>query len=265
MNRAVAVVSLVAVLSVAAAGCGGGGGTVIVNPPHDVSNPALELVGLWTGTFTDQFGDYTASLKIDADSTVPSDEPGVAFIAWGEESLGLTIEWGEFVETGPGRYEFEYDAYFDGAYRDTVTGEIEFVDDDVVVGEFETTSGTSGEVSFARNAAFLQADLAGLYEMEFSDADDRSVFYTGAIEIEPDGDVKPGPFSYLTDGQNVWPIADGYVTLVDPWTGWYEGELFFDAPEDTIAIGGYLGTDLFVFAGIFEDALGSGLFTFRPF
>lgn len=260
-------------LSLLLAACGGGHAVVVVDDGYD-SNPGLELVGLWTGTFTDSYGDYTASIEVDAADVVPQGTAGTAVIVWGQESVGLDMTDGDFVEIGDGGYSFVYDTRDPetGAYRDTVSGELWFTGPGLVEGTFETTSGTSGQVSFARNQTVPQSSLAGHYEMIYTDSTSRETYYLGEIEIDRYGTVIPGSWSYLTDdvsgpidpGANVWPILDGWIDAVDPDTGYFEGELYFAAPEDTISLSGYFGTDLYVYAGVFDDALGTGLFTFLP-
>lgn len=261
---------------VLAAGCGGGGGggtRVRVVDTLD-PNPAAELVGIWTGTFTDQFDNYTVSMEIDADDLVRPSDPAVAFVVWGAESMGSSIGDGEFVEIGPGEYRMSYDTYDpdSGVYRDTVTGTLVVVSYDYLEGNFTTSSGTFGDFSLALTDGFLPGDTSGEHSTGFSDSATRELYYLGEAEFDGFGNLVTGPASYLTDdvtgpisaGANVWPMIDGYLELVDDEVGYYEGELFFASPDDTILLQGYLGWDFGVFAGIFTDALGSGLFTFVP-
>ncbi|MBD3162007.1 MAG: hypothetical protein GF328_07870 [Candidatus Latescibacteria bacterium] len=257
----------------AAAGCGGGGGGGGGGGVPLVDNPGTELAGIWTGTFSDQFTDYTVALEIQADALIPVGDPAWADIAWGEESLGTRIEWGEFVEVSPGVYAFEYDTYdFDGNYLETVAGEFALLDPDYGEGTFDSTSGAFGEFSLALAPVFTQDMVAGSFSMVFSDAVSRDLFYRGEVTFDAAGNVLFGAGSYLTDdlegpidpGANVWEIEGGYLSLVDPDTGYFEGELFFASPDDTIFLAGYYGWDFGVFAGIFEDILGDGLVTFLP-
>lgn len=237
-------------------------------------NPGTDLAGIWTGTFSDQHGDYTIAVEIGADELIPEGDPARAEITWGEESFGLEILWGEFVEVEPGHFAFEYDTYdSDGNLVDTVSGDLYLLDPDYAEGSFTTTSGTFGDFSLALAPLFGQDVISGEFSMVFSDAGTREVFYLGEVVFDTSGNVVPGPESYLTDdiegpidpGANVWPVVGGTLSLVDPETGYFEGELFFSAPEDTILISGYYGWDLGVFAGLFEDSFGTGLTAFlRP-
>jgi hypothetical protein len=265
---------LLALLAVGGCGGGGGGGG---HGGHGgaalIDNPGTELVGIWTGTFSDQTTDYTVSLELGADALIPVGDPGWAEITWGEESLGTRIEWGEFVETSPGTYSFEYDTYdADGIYLDTVSGDFTLLDPDYGEGTFDSTAGTFGEFSLAFAPVFTQDMVAGTFSMVFSDAVSRDLFYRGEVTFDASGNVLFGAGSYLTDdlegpidpGANVWDIEGGYLSLVDADTGYFEGELFFASPDDTIFVSGYYGWDFGVFAGIFEDILGDGLVTFLP-
>lgn len=262
-----------------AAGCGGGGGGGgggPVYPPIQVMvpNPGTDLVGIWTGTFSDQLGDYTISIEIDADDLIPEDDLGYAVITWGAESAGLEIGNGDFLEEGPDQWSFLYDTFAPdtGDLVDTVEGTLFLTEDGFLEGTFTTTSGTFGECSLALADGFTIDMMAGASAMEFSDANTRELYYLGEIVFDAAGDVVPGPGSYLTDdlegeidpGANVWPITGGYLEVIDAEVGYYEGELNFADPDDTLFIGGYLGGDFFVYAGVFEDILGTGLFTFFP-
>ncbi|MBN1421846.1 MAG: hypothetical protein JXP34_23935 [Planctomycetes bacterium] len=240
-----------------------------------VANPAVDdLVGIWTGTFTDQFGDYVVSVEIGANATIPDGSAATAFVIWGGESMGLLIGGGTFTEVDPGYYEFEYDTYdpVDYSYRDTVSGDLFLVAVGSAEGSFSTTSGTFGQCSLGITAGFSKSHMEGHFAMAFSDPDTRELWYLGEVVYDTDAEVVPGATSYLTDdlegeidpGANVWPILDGYLTLIDAEVGYFEGELFFADVQDTIALGGYLGADFGVFAGIFEDIQGAGLFTFVP-
>lgn len=255
-------------------GCGGGGGGGGHGGGQDLeTNPGTDLVGLWSGTFSDQYGDYTIAMEMAADDLIPAGDPAWAEIIWGEESLGFEIQWGEFVEEAPGHYSFEYDTYdFDGNFQDTVSGDLYLLDADYAEGSFTSTSGTFGDFSLALSPIFAQDFVAGSYDMVFSDPVTRDTFYLGEVELDDFGSVVAGAGSYLTDdtegpidpGANVWPITSGYLDLVDADTGYYQGELFFASPDDTIQVGGYYGWDLGVFGGVFEDLLGGGLVTFIP-
>jgi hypothetical protein len=268
----------VALVPLLGAACGGGGGGGGGDHGHRVEilveNPAVELRGIWTGTATDQYDHYTVSMEIDADDLVHEHEPGTAVIVWGAESVGLEIGPGEFVEVGPDHYQFAYDTFDPdtGEVRDSVTGDLFITDTDLLEGTFATTSGTFGDFSLAFTDGFAQASISGDFAMAFADAATRDLFYVGEVQYDDFGTVIPGALSYLTDdlegpidpGAGFWPIIDGYLDLVDPAFGYYEGELFFASPDDTIFLSGYLGWDFGIYAGIFEDALGPGLFSFVP-
>jgi len=253
------------------AGCGKGGRHRVVL----VVNPAVDdLVGIWTGTFTDQFGDYVISIEIGADANIPQGTPAKAFIIWGGESMGLQIARGTFTEIDPGHYRFSYDTFDpqDGSFVDTVSGDLFLVATGQGEGSFSTTSGTFGQFSLAMSAGFSRSHMGGHFAMSFSDPNTRALWYLGEVVYDSTAEVVPGATSYLTDdvegdidpGANVWPITDGYLTLLDADVGYFEGEIFFENPQDTIALAGYLGADLGVFAGIFEDLQGAGIFAFVP-
>ncbi len=256
------------------AGCGGGGGGGGGPVQVVVPNPGVDLAGIWTGSFSDQYDHYTVSMEIEADEFIGETELGYAVIVWGAESGGLDIGNGEFVEEGPDQFSFAYDTFdpFSGELVDTVTGTFFLREDGFGEGSFATSSGTFGEFSLALSDGFTTDLVAGAYTMSFSDSDTRDVFYLGEVIFDGLGNVVPGSGSYLTDdlegeidpGANVWPITDGYLELIDSEVGYYEGELNFADPDDTIFIGGYLGLDYFVYAGVFEDVLGTGLFSFVP-
>ena len=266
--------SLLALLvAVGCGGGGGGGGHARIIEVWD-SNPAVELVGIWTGTFTDDADNYTIAVEVDADDLIAPEDAAFALIVWGEESNGLVIGPGDFVETGPGEYRMSYRTFDPdtGDPRDTVTGTAFLVADDLMEGTFTTSSGTFGDFSLALTNGFLPGDVAGEHTMAFSDSATRELFYLGEAEFDGLGNLVSGPASYLTDdvegpidpGANIWPMIDGYLELVDAEVGYYEGELFFASPDDTIVLQGYLGWDFGVLAGIFSDALGEGLFSFVP-
>jgi hypothetical protein len=271
--RAALLVPLIFLLATCGGGGGGGGGNV-GQLPISVPNPGVSLAGIWTGTFSDQDGHYTVSMEIDADDFISEDELGYAVITWGAESGGLDIGNGDFLGEGPDEFSFVYDTFdpFSGELVDTVSGTVFFQDDGFVEGTFETTSGTFGECSLALADGFTTDMVAGAFTMEFSDADTREVFYLGEVIFDGIGNVVPGSGSYLTDDlegeidadANVWPITGGYLKVKNAEVGYYEGELTFADPDDTIEIGGYLGLDYFVYAGVFEDLLGLGLFSFVP-
>jgi hypothetical protein len=257
-----------------AAGCGGGGGGGGGTTTILIENPGTELVGIWTGTFSDDVDHYTVSLEIDAGELIREEELGFAFTTWGEESIGLDIGNGDFTEAGPDEFTFIYDTFdqVTGQLVDTVSGTLFLVEPGYAEGTFETTSGTFGEFSLALSNGFTSDLIAGSYSMSFSDADTRELFYLGEVVFDGLGNVVDGAGSYLTDdlegdidpGAGFWPVTGGYLELIDPEVGYYEGELYFAAPDDTIGLGGFLGLDFYVFAGTFEDVLGAGLFNFVP-
>lgn len=268
--------TLPVLLALVLAGCGGGGGGHSHYHGEEtlVTNPGRDLVGIWTGTFSDDFGDYTVSLEIVADRLIPITDVGRAEIVAGDESGGLGIRFGEIVELPGDDWYFEYETFdrATGNRVDIVTGEFTRLEAEYLEGEFTTSSGTSGIFSLAWPGGFFQDDVKGPYVMEFVDVDTGDLAYVGEVKFSASGHVIPGPDSYLTDdvsgpigpGAGYWPIVGGEITLVDHETGYYVGELWFDDFDDTLFFDGYLGWDLGILAGLFDDPFVSGTFTFYP-